>query len=150
MVLPGKFGRCGICRKNRVSNLRGRQKIERSLRRRAEGPLSERTDLSRFLLPWPFDCGYSRRPSVGGGVEGAGIGGINRELPRLARPRRFRSETRGGGRAVGSWEGGLSDRKGGGGESFSVRGRWVMRGPPAHLRSFLNRWCLGPPAQAGG
>jgi len=25
-----------------------------------------------------------------------------------------------------------------------------MRGLPAHLRSFLNRWCLGPPAQAGG
>jgi len=33
---------------------------------------------------------------------------------------------------------------------FSVRGRGVMRGLPAHLRSFLNRWCLGPPAQAGG
>jgi len=33
---------------------------------------------------------------------------------------------------------------------FSVRGRWVMRVLPAHLRSFLNRWCLGPPAQAGG
>jgi len=25
-----------------------------------------------------------------------------------------------------------------------------MRGLPAHLRSFLNRWCLRPPAQAGG
>ena len=76
------------------------KKIERSLRRRAEGPLSERKGLSRFLLPWPFDCGYSCGPSVGGGVEGAGIGGINRESPRLARPRRFRSETRGGGRGI--------------------------------------------------
>ena len=37
-----------------------------------------------------------------------------------------------------------------GGGSFSLRGRWVMRFLPAHLRSLLNRWCLGPPAQAGG
>jgi len=31
---------------------------------------------------------------------------------------------------------GMSGRKGAGGESFSLRGRWVMRGLPAHFGAF--------------